>query len=173
VIVFRNADWRYPFLWETAQQPAARYNHENDGPAQYFADTSDGAWAEFVRHAEITDPEELGEIKRALWCVEIEDVNPSPNSLPIAQATGDKTSYAACQNYARSLRSTGQKRIHQPSASLIAGGARGQRVNNGLQDGPHKDGAIVVLFDYLPTVTGWLVAIGAPPDHVLNVTRHF
>lgn len=173
MIVYRNAHPKYPFLWETADQQAARYNHENDGPAQYFADTSDGAWAEFVRHAEITDPDELSDVKRSLWCVDIPDDKPPPSSLPLHVATGDLTSYPACQSYARSLRDVGQKRIHERSAALVPGGARGMRVNKGLKDGPAREGIIIVLFEYLPNCTGWLVTNGPPPPHVLAVTKHF
>ena len=56
MIVFRQADPRYPFLWSDPAQPAARWHGEAEGPAHYFADTPDGAWAELLRHEEITDP---------------------------------------------------------------------------------------------------------------------
>lgn len=173
MIVYRNSHPKYPFLWESANQPADRYNHANDGPAQYFADTSDGAWAEFVRHAEITDPDELAQVKRTLWSVEIPDDNPPISSLPLHVATGDKSSYPACQSYARSLRNAGQKRIHERSAALVPGGARGMRVNRGLIDGRPREGIIIVLFDYLPDCTGWLVTTGPPPPHLLAITKHF
>lgn len=173
MIVYRNADPRYPFLWETANQPAGRYNHENDGPAQYFADTSDGAWAEFVRQAEITDPDELSQVKRSLWAVEIPDNRPGASDLPLRIATGGRNSYNACQKYARSLRDAGQTRIHERSAALVTGGARGQRVKLGLTDGPPRDGVVIVLFEYLPNCTGWRVSNGPPPPQILAITRHF
>lgn len=50
MIVFRHADPRFPFLWEIAEQSAARWHGDHEGPAHYFADTPDGAWAEFLRH---------------------------------------------------------------------------------------------------------------------------
>ena len=59
MIVFRRASAPSPFLWETAEQPPGRWHGEGEGPAQYFADTPDGAWAEFLRHENITDPEDL------------------------------------------------------------------------------------------------------------------
>jgi hypothetical protein len=173
LIVFRNADPRFPFLWESSQQAAARYNHGSDGPAQYFADTSDGAWAEFIRHAEITDPAELLDVRRTMWAVDIADDIPPPSELPLDTAIGDQTSYSACQNYARSLRNAGQTRIHERSAALIPGGGRGHRVNNGLQIGPPRDGIIIVLFEYLPATTGWCISIGSPPAQVLSITRQF
>ncbi|HEY9733306.1 MAG TPA: RES domain-containing protein [Drouetiella sp.] len=173
MIVFRNADPRYPFLWETKNQPGARYHRHDEGPAQYFADTADGAWAEFIRHAEITDVDELEDVRRALWCIEIDDDAPPISSLPLTTATGDKSTYAACQDYASSLRKRGQKRIHERSAALIPGGARGHRVNTGLQNGPPREGIVVVIFDYLPNNTGWRACVGSPPAHVLGITKHF
>ena len=41
---FRHADHRYPFLWESAAQPAGRWHADGDGPCQYLADTPDGAF---------------------------------------------------------------------------------------------------------------------------------
>lgn len=58
MIVFRQADPRYPFLWDTAAQPPARWHGPGEGPAHYFADTPAGAWAELLRHEEITDPDD-------------------------------------------------------------------------------------------------------------------
>jgi hypothetical protein len=39
MIVYRNADPRFPFLCENADQPAARWLGAGEGPVQYFADT--------------------------------------------------------------------------------------------------------------------------------------
>ena len=65
VIAFRHTDPRYPFLWECGSQPAGRWHAQGEGPAHYFNDTPDGAWAEFLRHEEITEPEDLSGIRRA------------------------------------------------------------------------------------------------------------
>src|SRR6476619_4322357 len=73
MIGFRQVDARYPFLWEDRRQPAGRWHRDGDGPAHYFADTPDGAWAEFLRHEEITEPEDVLTIRRQLWAVEIGD----------------------------------------------------------------------------------------------------
>jgi hypothetical protein len=37
----------------------------------YFTDTPDGAWAEFLRHEAIFDPEDLLTVRRAPWAVDI------------------------------------------------------------------------------------------------------
>ena len=68
---FRHTDPRYPFLWEDTSQPAGRWHSQDERPVQYFCDTPDGAWAEFLRHEEITEPEDLRTIRRALWAVDL------------------------------------------------------------------------------------------------------
>src|SRR5215510_15922260 len=73
MIVFRQTDARYPFLWDDALQPAGRWHAQGDGPAHYFADTPDGAWAEFLRHEEITAPADLATVRRRMWAIEIPD----------------------------------------------------------------------------------------------------
>jgi hypothetical protein len=106
VIVFRHADPSVPFLWEAASQPAGRWNADGEGPAHYFADTPDGAWAEFLRHEEITDPDDLAYVRR---------MGPSTSvaravrvSLPAAVLTGGLENYYRCQSHARALRLRGR-----------------------------------------------------------------
>ena len=68
MIAFRHADPRFPFLWEDSSQPAGRWNTAGQ-LTHYFTDTPDGAWAEFLRHEEIFDPEDLLTVRRAPWAV--------------------------------------------------------------------------------------------------------
>lgn len=56
---FRHGDPRLPFPWEAAPQPAARWHDEEDTPVTHLADSPDAAWAELLRHEEITDPADL------------------------------------------------------------------------------------------------------------------
>ena len=58
MIAFRHADPRFPFLREDSSQPAGRWNAPGE-LTHYFCDTPDGAWAEFLRHEEIDDPEDI------------------------------------------------------------------------------------------------------------------
>src|SRR6202011_1235998 len=77
MIVYRHADPRFPFLWESVDQPAARWHGPGEGPVQYFADTPDGAWAKFLRHEGITKESELANVRRALWAIEVPDNLPA------------------------------------------------------------------------------------------------
>src|SRR5262245_47622090 len=107
MIVFRQVDGRYPLLWESAAQPAGRWHGRGEGPAHYFADTPDGAWAEFLRHEEITDVEDLKTIRRQMWAVEIGDVPHVGACAPDATLAGGPETYGACQDEARRLRAAG------------------------------------------------------------------
>ena len=80
MIVFRHADSRFPFLWETADQPAARWHDSGEGPVHYFSETPDGAWSEFLRHEEIVDPADLAGIDRSLWSIDLPTNAPQPTA---------------------------------------------------------------------------------------------
>jgi RES domain. len=171
-LAFRHADARYPFFWEVADQPAARWHRDGAGPVQYLADTSDGAWAEFLRHEEITDPEDLAGIARSIWAVELpEDIDiAEPVTMP--EATGGLDSYRACQTYAAHRRTAGVRMLRAPSAALLAGGAHGQVTDGGLQDAPGRDGIVWVLFGRYPRLRGWRVAArGRPEARLLSLVR--
>ena len=175
MIGFRQADPRYPFLWSDSSQPAARWHVDGDGPAHYFADTPDGAWAELLRHEEIHDPADVATFRRALWAVELGDEPAKTVTLKPAVLTGGRDTYWACQEHARQLRARGAKRLVAPSAALTSGGATGREVIDALER-PAKshDGRVVVIFGDPAGLIGWkAVEHGAPPTGLLNRVRHF
>lgn len=185
MIGFRHADSRFPFLWETAAQPAARWHGTGEGPCQYFADSPDGAWAEFLRHEEITDPIDLAGIERSLWAVEVGDAvleQAHPVAAPTKTASpvdtddhcGDEGTYAACQAYGRSARSAGATELIAPSAALLPGAARGQYTDGLLREAADRDGQVWVLYGNRPNLRAWrAVERGSPPRRVLDLIRHF
>jgi hypothetical protein len=174
MIAFRQIDARYPFLWEGTRQPAGRWHDAGEGPAHYFADTPDGAWAEFVRHEEITEPDDLATVRRQMWVVDIGDAPAATVRLPDAVLTGGRETYRACQAEARRLRQQGAKRLTAPSAALKRGGARGMVVNHGVQLGPPKDGTVVVVFGSTDGLVGWTAADHArPPVDLLDRVHHY
>src|SRR3970282_1629804 len=107
MIVYRHCDKRFTYLWESADQPAARWHAQGDGPVQYFADSPAGAWAEFLRHEEITDFEDLAGVERAIWAVQIGDIPPDRLALGDQVLLGGLSSYAECQAEAHRIRSSG------------------------------------------------------------------
>jgi hypothetical protein len=165
MMLFRQADARYPFLWNDDRQPAGRWHAEGEGPAHYFADTPDGAWAEFLRHEEITDPEDLPTIRRQIWAVDVGEPSMQPVDLPRAVLTGGPDSYRRCQEEASSLRRHGATGLVARSAALVEGGARGLRVAGGQQvaDAP-RDGRVIVFFGTADAFVGWSAAVDARPS---------
>ena len=169
---FRHCDPRYPFLWQTDDQPAARWHGTGDGPANCFADTPDGAWAEFLRHEGITDADDLAGVRRSLWVVELPEADYAEPALPEASLFGDASSYPDCQAEARRLRAAGAERLGVRGAALLPGGAGGwQGETFPMAHGVARDGLVWVLFGAI-SATGWLaVAAGSPPARVLPWVR--
>lgn len=177
MLVFRQTDGRYPFLWESAHQPPGRWHGSGEGPAHYFADTPDGAWAEFLRHEEITDPDDLVTIRRQLWAVDIGDGPLERVRVSDAVATGDIDTYPRCQAEARRQRARGARRLLAPSAALVKGAAGGTIVRGGPQPAPARDGHVIVVFGESPSsevasMVGWLAAEAARPSAELLASVH-
>jgi hypothetical protein len=174
VIGYRHCDARYPFLWEDSSQPPARWHGDGEGPAHYFADSPDGAWAEFVRHEEITDAAELAGIRRALWAVVIEDPSLAIPALPLPVLRGDRATYPSCRTEARALRAAGATGLRAPSAALKPGEGAGWHTDDGLRRAAERDADVIVLFGRRPDLEGWMVATEArPPVRLLDQVAHF
>ena len=176
-VYFRHADARFPFLWEQGPQAPARWHTAADAPATYLADTPDGAWAELLRHEEITDAADLEGIERRLWAVEVPEAvvcDAVTPTLPDDVLRGDLASYAACQAEARRCRDRGAVALTSVSAALLPGAARGQVVESGLQEGSARDGQVLVLYGgRWPQVRAWAaVSAGAPTERQLQLVAH-
>lgn len=171
MIVFRHADPRFPFLWESAAQPAARWHAAGDGPAQYFAETADGAWAEFLRHEQITDPADLAGVVRSVWAVDIGRPPRAAPILPAATLTGGLTTYADCQAEAARLRRRGASGLRARSAALDSTTGSGFRTDGGLIRAAIRDELAYVVFGPRPDLVGWAACSeGRPrPDLLARV----
>ncbi len=172
---YRQADHRFPFLHLAHDQPAGRWHGDGEGPVQYLADTPDGAWAELLRHWNITLLEDLGGIDRALWAVEVDEsaevvMRPRLHRLTLL---GSLNSYTACRAAARRLRKRGATALLAPSAALLEGAAGGQRTTqDGLVEAARRDGRVLVLFGPRPRLRGWCCALrGAPTERLLPLVR--
>lgn len=172
MIVYRHADPRFPFLWESAEQPPARWHGVGDGPAQYFSSTPDAAWAEFLRHEEITDPADIATVNRSLWAVEMPDEPLVTPDLPNATLVGGVSSYGACRAEAARLRGTGVQGIVAPSAALDRRTGSGYRTDAGLRAGPRREEFVVVLFGARPDLVGWSACFeGRPRPELMGRVR--
>jgi hypothetical protein len=158
-----------------ADQPPARWHGTQEGPAQYLADTPDGAWAEFLRHEQITTAEELAGINRAIWAVEVPDAAMAGAATPVLSPRtllGGTETYEACRREARRARQEGAAALRAPSAALVPGGAHGWRVDAGLQQAATRDGQVIVLFGLRPDLIGWrVVDSGRPSPDLLDRVR--
>jgi hypothetical protein len=171
VIVFRVCDSRFPFLWTAssgARQRPARWHGAGEGPVQYFADSPPGAWAELLRHEEITDTADLAGIAARLWAIEIDDVEMHEPKLSKAALSSSPEGYEVCRSEARRLRATGAKRVVAPSAALPPGEGAGFHVGpTGLVRAKARDSRMIVHFGILPNAQGWCAADAARPDEEL------
>lgn len=178
MIVFRVCDSRFPFLWTAAndaRQRAARWHSQGEGPVQYFAETPAGAWAELLRHEEITDPRDLSGISARIWAVHLDDgLEARVPELPMAAMQSEAEGYETCRNEARRLRATGATWLLAPSAALKPGGAAGYQVGpTGLRSAAARDGKVIVHFGPLPDAEGWCAAEGRPPRESMEHVRHY
>jgi hypothetical protein len=173
VIVFRHADPRFPFLWEVADQPAGRWHAVGEGPTHYFAETPDGAWAEFLRHEGITDSTDLAQVHRAIWAVELPSEPLARPRLPQRVLRGGLDSYERCQREARRLRAAGARGIEALSAAVVPGSSSGWTVAGGLRHAAARDERVFVLFGRQPNVVGWAACwAGRPRDDLLGRVNH-
>jgi hypothetical protein len=128
-----------------------------------------------LRHEEITGPEELVGIQRAIWAIEVPDATVAATTQPAldeAVLLGGIATYPPCRDEARRLRTGGVGGLRVPSAALMLGGARGWRVDGGLQPAPSRNGTVIVLFGPRPDLVGWCVVDqGRPGPEVLEHVR--
>jgi hypothetical protein len=157
-ILFRHTDAIHGFTWESPDQPQARWHGEGSGPAQYLASTPEAAWAEFLRHEEITDPDELPGVVRRVWAIEVPDEllkSAAEVRLPERDLRGGEETYATCQAEAERLRSQGHVAIRALSAALDD--ARGWRSTGfGLAEGIARPAETIVVYGTGADWTGWM-----------------
>lgn len=174
MIVFRQTDVDVPFFWEGDRQPAGRWHGPGEGPAQYTSSTPEAAWAELVRHLGIRDPADLVGIVRAMWVIEITELDPpAVPALPAQVMTGGTSTYPACRAEAARIRSRGGRWLSAPSAALVAGVPSGWRTEDGLVPGPPIPAVTCVWFGARPDAVGTLAGVGEVPDAtILGRVRH-
>ena len=166
---FRNADRNYGYTWDTSAQPPMRWHAAGDGPAQYLADTPDGAWAEFLRHEEITDPDDLAMITRRVWAIDVPDdvvAAAATPTLPTSVSRGGEDTYPACQQEAARLRAAGAHALIARSAAIDA--VPGCRPGSQLDAADARDARVLVVFGPGDRMTGWMCHDTGTPDPALR-----
>lgn len=163
MIVYRHADPRFAFLWESAEQPPSRWHGKGDGPVQYFSSSPDAAWAEFLRHEEITDAADVAAVSRSLWAIELPDEPLAASQLPDTTLVGGTATYPACRDEASRLRASGAKGLVARSAALDRRTGSGYRTDAGLRLGPRREESVIVLFGPRPDLVGWAACFEGRP----------
>ena len=172
MIVYRHADPRFPFLWESDGQPPARWHGVGEGPVQYFSSTPDAAWAEFLRHEEITDAADVATVTRSLWAIELPEETLVSPDLPDATLVGGTATYPTCRAEASRLRAAGARGLVAPSAALDRRTGSGHRTDAGLRPGPRREESVVVLFGVRPDLVGWAACFeGRPRPELISRVR--
>ena len=173
MIAFRQTDPRFPFLWESPTQPSARWHEADDGPVQYFSDTPEAAWAEFLRHEEIVDPGDVRGVRRAMWVASIERERLETPAVADRVARGGPSSYASCRRAAKELRRRGATGLIAPSAAIQRGHTVRFRVDGGLLREARDDAVTIALFGARPSLVGYLASPHAQPapDLVASVRQ--
>ena len=178
---FRVCDRRHPFLWHTQGQLAGRWNRAGDEPVHYLASTPTVAWAEWIRHQEIHDPDDLAGVAAALWAVLIPkdwgNQDLQAVELPMELVLGTTTEPQATRlALVDQLRQQGAKGLLAPTAALHQSDVAVPcvRVSNGIERLELLPmPAHVILFwcaaDQLP---GWCcVPEGRPGAELLPLVR--
>lgn len=172
MIIFRHADPRFPFLWESAAQDPARWHGTGEGPVHYFSETPDGAWAEFLRHEAISDPADLPGIARSVWAIQLARPPRTRPRLDDATLTGGASTYDACRREAGRIRAYGGQGLVAPSAALEPNSPSGFTTDTGLRPGPRHAERVFVLFGLRPDLVGWAACHeGRPRVDLLHRVR--
>ncbi len=174
MIAWRNTDVDVSFFWTSDRQPAARWHDAEEGPVQYLSTSPDASWAEFLRHAGITDAADFAGIERAMWTFEIDDSESAVSpALALSTMTGDLSTYADCQAEARRLRAAGATRILAPCAAKKPGSPSGWLSDPDLRAGPPAVETTIALIGVRPSQLGQLSAeFSRPHASLLPLVRH-
>jgi len=180
-LAFRVCDRRYPFLWSGAGQASGRWNRTGDQPVHYLGSTPTVAWAEWIRHQEITDPGDLAGVAAALWAVLIPQEwgtrDLDPVALPLDQVLD--TSPAAQEArlaLVGHLKKQGAQGLLAPTAALHDSDRvlPAVRVSNGSEQ-PERlamPAQVILLWCEARVLPGWCcVPEGRPGTELLPLVR--
>jgi hypothetical protein len=169
-IAYRYSSYDTPFWVRQNSQPG-RWHTRGDGPTQYLAMSTDGAWAELIRREELRTEDEAAMVSVSMWAVAVEhQMIVDYSTFGRAEAAGldpaDLVSedYECCQREGIRLRAMGCGGVLAPSAALPG-------ALNLTLFGPRMAstwGRPPLLASSLPAT---IIAKGAPPPGLLARVR--
>jgi RES domain-containing protein len=160
-------------LWTRPNSEAGRWHSPEDGPTQYLSMTTDGAWADLIRHEELSSEYEVSLVNIQMWAIKVDQaLVVDYSTFEKAEAAGLNPETLIDDNLTRSrqegarLRSLGYAGVLAPSAALP--GARnltlfGARTASSWSQPP-------LLASSMPTS---IVAVGGPPAGLLAQVRRY
>lgn len=170
-ILYRYSNYDTPF-WARANTRAGRWHAAGDGPTQYLSMSTDGSWADLIRHEELRSEDELALVRMPLWQVKVDVSNVVDYSdfkrcedagfAPKALIDDD---WKLCQGEGARLRRLGYAGVLAPSAALPG------ELNLTLF-GPRVAidwGAVPSLASAIPAK---VLTIGSPPPTLLDKVRY-
>ena len=170
LIAHRYSSYDTPF-WVRENSLSGRWHRPGDGPTQYLALSTDGAWAELIRNEELRSEDEVAMISVSMWAVLInQKMLADYSTFERAEAAGFapealvSEDYGACQAEAARLRELGYAGLLAPSAALP--GATnltlfGARMASTWEKAP-------LLVSSIPAT---VITKGAPPPGLLQRVR--
>lgn len=178
---FRVCDRRHPFLWSGAAQVTGRWNSSGDQPVHYLAGTPTVAWAEWIRHQEITDPGDLAGVAAALWAVLIPQEWGPRDLDPVAMRLDEVLDTSPAAQDARmalveQLKKQGAQGLLAPTAALHHSDRvlPAVRVSNGIEQ-PEQlamPAQVILLWCEARVLPGWCcVPEGRPGAELLPLVR--
>lgn len=166
VVAFRYASYDVPF-WARANTLPGRWHRVGDGPTQYWALNPDGAWAELIRHEDLTTAQDLRMVQMPMWtcrtplAMVVDLCDPDTQERHgISAEQLISSNWTACQDLGRTLRQT-YRGVLSPSAVLPG------HVNFTMF-GARRMISWDSRSSLASAVPAALVAIGRPPDDLLH-----
>jgi RES domain-containing protein len=129
VIHIHDTGYRYSSydtpLWSRPNSQGGRWHSRGDGPTQYLALSTDGAWAELIRSEELTSEQEVSRVHIQMWEIQIDQaLIIDYSSFEKAQDAGFdpkaliSDDYARCRQEGARLRAAGYHGVLAPNAAL-------------------------------------------------------
>jgi RES domain-containing protein len=170
-VAYRYSSYDTPF-WVRENTLAGRWHRHGDGPTQYLALSTDGAWAELIRNEELQAEDEVAMVSVPMWAVSVEQsMIADYSTFEQAERAGFDPSalveedYERCQIEGSRLRALNYAGVLAPSAALPGA------VNLTLF-GPRMASTWDRPNLLASSIPATIITKGAPPPGLLGKVRH-
>lgn len=160
-------------LWSRPNSEGGRWHSPGDGPTQYLALSTDAAWAELIRHEQLTSEQEVSLVHIQMWSLQVDQALVVDYSTfqkaetagfdPEALVSDDHT---RCRQEGARLRATGYHGVLAPNAALP-----GER--NLTLFGPRVASSWDQAKLLKSSMQARVIAVGSPPAGLLERVRRY